>query len=201
MREGCVATSSSSYQHVLTGLSDYVKLGVDSRKLVMGVPWYGYDYTCRRIFKDGMCELETGFHEDPCSYPVARRIPYKEVLQRLLRSLTGRLWNDEHRVPYFSYLDGKTYHQVWYDDPESISMKSTFLKKLKLGGIGVTNLSDMDPSRTARATTAVAYHFLPLLRPTAGVAHRYHFPPASGWAGRAESVLQLGDGNGFRRGL
>ncbi|XP_078264241.1 di-N-acetylchitobiase-like isoform X2 [Rhinoraja longicauda] len=152
MREGCVATPSSPYQHVLTGLSDYIKLGVGSRKLVMGVPWYGYDYTCKRFPEDGTCELENTSQKNRCSYPVARRIPYKEIVQRLTRSLTGRLWNDDQSVPYFVYMDGKTYHQVWYDDPESISMKSTILKRLKLGGIGMMNLSDLDPSRTARAT-------------------------------------------------
>ncbi|XP_055497238.1 di-N-acetylchitobiase-like [Leucoraja erinacea] len=151
-REGCVATSSSPYHHVLTGLSDYIKMGVDSRKLVMGVAWYGYDYTCKSFSKDGTCELEIGSHKDPCSYKVAKLMRYKDIVKHLPRSLTGKVWNDVRKAPYFVFMDGKTYHQVWYDDPESISMKSTFLKKLKLGGIGVVKLNDLDHNRTAWAT-------------------------------------------------
>lgn len=152
MRDGCVATTSSSYHNVLTGLSDYIKLGIDPRKLVMGVPWYGYDYTCKRFPEAGNCELEMTSQDDPCSYTAAVAIRYKAIMQRLPRSLTGRFWNDDQKAPYFVYRVGQIYHQVWYDDPESISMKSTFLKKLKLGGIGVMKVSDVDHSRTARAT-------------------------------------------------
>ncbi|XP_055521916.1 di-N-acetylchitobiase-like [Leucoraja erinacea] len=149
MQDGCVAMSSSSYHDVLTGLSDYIKLGVDSRKLVMGVPWFGFDYTCKRFSQAGGCELK---NTTRCSYQLGIWIPYKTIIQRLPRSLTGRLWNDDRCTPYFVYMDGKTYHQVWYDDPESISMRSTFLKKLKLGGIGVVKLNGVDHSRTAWAT-------------------------------------------------
>ncbi|XP_055497239.1 di-N-acetylchitobiase-like [Leucoraja erinacea] len=152
MREGCVATTSSSYHNVLTGLTDYIKLGVDSRKLVMGVPWSGYDYTCKRFSEAGICELEMTSQDDPCSYTAAVAIQYKAIMQRLPRSLTGRFWSDDQKAPYFVYMDGKTYHQVWYDDPESISMKSTFLKRLKLGGIGVWSLADVDYNGTAWAT-------------------------------------------------
>lgn len=30
----------------LSGYYQYLELKVDPRKLVMGVPWYGYDYPC-----------------------------------------------------------------------------------------------------------------------------------------------------------
>ncbi|XP_055521914.1 di-N-acetylchitobiase-like [Leucoraja erinacea] len=104
MQDGCVATSSSPYQHVLTGLSDYIKLGVDSRKLVMGVPWYGFDYTCKRLYQDGGCELKNTNQIDSCSYPLARWIPYKEIVRRVSRSVTGRLWSDDRSAPYFVYM-------------------------------------------------------------------------------------------------
>ncbi|XP_055486852.1 di-N-acetylchitobiase-like isoform X2 [Leucoraja erinacea] len=144
MKETCVAKSISSYHDVFAGLSDYIKLGIESRKLVMGVPWYGYDYTCKRIPQDGVCELN-------CSHPVKKLIPYKTIIQHLPRSMTGKVWNDDQSAPYAVYMDGKSYHQIWYDDPESISMKSTLLKRFKLGGIGVMQLTDVDHSRTAWA--------------------------------------------------
>ncbi|XP_062919536.1 di-N-acetylchitobiase-like [Mobula hypostoma] len=49
LRDGCVARSSAPYHRVLSGMSDYIRLGIDSRKLVMGVAWYSYDNTCKRF--------------------------------------------------------------------------------------------------------------------------------------------------------
>ncbi|GCB69448.1 hypothetical protein scyTo_0013972 [Scyliorhinus torazame] len=79
----CFAKANAPYDHTYTGLSAYINLGIDSRKLVMGVPWYGNDYLCKH---------------------------FQELA-------------DE-------------YHEVWYDDPESLSLKATIMKKLKLRGIG-----------------------------------------------------------------
>ncbi|XP_051868403.1 di-N-acetylchitobiase-like isoform X2 [Pristis pectinata] len=151
MRDGCVARSSAAYHHVLSGMSAYIKLGIDSRKLVMGVRWSGYDYTCQRFLGASSCELEMTAQSVPCSYSAARKIPYKEIVQRLPRSLTGRFWDDDQKAPYFVYLDGRTYHEVWYNDPESISMRSSILKKLKLRGIGVLAANNINYTGDARA--------------------------------------------------
>lgn len=31
------------------GYDDYIKTGINPKKLVMGIPWYGYDYTCQNL--------------------------------------------------------------------------------------------------------------------------------------------------------
>eukprot|EP00061_Rhincodon_typus_P006687 g27607.t1 len=33
------------------GLSNYIKLGVDPKKLILGLPWYGYDYPCEHFYE------------------------------------------------------------------------------------------------------------------------------------------------------
>ncbi|XP_060685600.1 di-N-acetylchitobiase-like [Hemiscyllium ocellatum] len=87
MMDECFAKANAPYVEVFTGLLNYIRLGIDSKKLIMGVPWFGYDYLCEQYF------------EDP----------------------------------------GEKYHEVWYDDPESISLKSSILKKLKLRGISMSS--------------------------------------------------------------
>ncbi|XP_067894128.1 di-N-acetylchitobiase-like [Heterodontus francisci] len=138
MLDDCFAKPNAPYHQTLSGLSAYINLGIDSRNLVMGVPWFGYDYTCKHFFEVGRCEL-TMFHvsKPTCSFRAGRWVPYKEVMKQLPRSITGRYWDDDHKAPYYSYMVNNTYHEVWYDDPESISLKSSILKKLKLRGIGV----------------------------------------------------------------
>ena len=33
------------------GYEEYITMGIDPKKLVMGVPWYGYDYVCQNLSK------------------------------------------------------------------------------------------------------------------------------------------------------
>ncbi|XP_055497252.1 di-N-acetylchitobiase-like [Leucoraja erinacea] len=64
-------------------------------------------------------------------------MPYNDIMQLLPKSISGRIWDDDLKAPFFVYKNGTTFHEVWYDDPESISWRTTFLKKFKLGGIGI----------------------------------------------------------------
>ncbi|XP_067894124.1 di-N-acetylchitobiase-like [Heterodontus francisci] len=137
MWDECFAKANAPHHQIYSGLSAYIKLGIDSRKLVMGVPWFGYDYPCQRFYEPGRCELEKiPVGGAPCSSKAGRLISYKEVMQQLPRSITGRYWDDDYKSPYYVYRVNNTYHEVWYDDPESISLKSLIMKKLKLRGIG-----------------------------------------------------------------
>ncbi|XP_067846964.1 di-N-acetylchitobiase-like [Heptranchias perlo] len=136
----CFSKPNAPYYQTLSGYSAYINLGIDSRKLVLGVPWYGYDYTCRQLFEGGRCVLEKiASRGAPCSGAAGRQVPYKEIVQHVHKSITGRYWDDEQKAPYYIYMVNNTYHLVWYDDPQSISIKSAIMKKLRLRGIGMWN--------------------------------------------------------------
>lgn len=38
---------------IKSGYDHYIRMGINPKKLVMGVPWYGYDYTCPNLVKVG----------------------------------------------------------------------------------------------------------------------------------------------------
>ncbi|XP_032883738.1 di-N-acetylchitobiase-like [Amblyraja radiata] len=136
--DNCRAKAGAPYHQTITGILAYIKLGVDSRKIVMGVPWFGLDYPCERLIEAGNCELRKVPNKGPpCSNHDALYIPYSMIMQALPKSASGRIWDDDVKAPYYIYKSAKTYHEVWYDDPESISMRSTFMKKYKLRGISV----------------------------------------------------------------
>ncbi|XP_078075350.1 di-N-acetylchitobiase-like [Mustelus asterias] len=133
----CFAKANAPYDQTYTGLSAYIKLGVDSRKLITGISWLGLDYPCMQLFEPGRCKLrEYHFRGSRCSSFVATWIPYKQIMELLLRSITGRYWDDNYKSPYFVYKVNNIFHEVWYDDPESISLRSTIVRKLNLGGVG-----------------------------------------------------------------
>ncbi|XP_072429423.1 di-N-acetylchitobiase-like [Chiloscyllium punctatum] len=159
----CLAKPNAPYNKTLAGLSAYINLGIDSKKLIMGVPWYGYDYTCQRFLEAGRCDLTVShFSKSSCSFRASRWIPYKEIMRHLPKSLSGRYWDDDHKAPYYIYMVNNTHHEVWYDDPDSISLKSSIVKKLKLRGIGVWigNFLNYGANPTATAQTKEMWHAL-----------------------------------------
>ncbi|XP_053105372.1 di-N-acetylchitobiase isoform X2 [Hemicordylus capensis] len=90
----CIAGANAPYNQTLAGYDDYLDLGINPKKLVMGVPWYGYDYTCLHLSMDS------------------------------------------HNAS----------HQVWFDNPRSISLKAAYVKEHGLRGIGMWNGNCLDYS-------------------------------------------------------
>ncbi|XP_073449739.1 di-N-acetylchitobiase-like [Aquarana catesbeiana] len=144
----CIARANAPFNQTITGYQQFVNLGIDPKKLVMGVPWYSYDYLCLNLTEDNTCELEKRpFQGAPCSDAVGRQVPYRIIMNQVNSSLTGRLWDDVQKAPFYNYKDNKgKIHQVWYDDPESITLKATYVKKLGLRGIGMWNGDLLDYS-------------------------------------------------------
>ncbi|XP_078264009.1 di-N-acetylchitobiase-like [Rhinoraja longicauda] len=149
----CFAKANAPYHQTLTGITSYIKKGVNSQKMILVVPWFGLDYTCIRFIEAGRCVLRSmPLEEATCSNIRASRIRYKDVMKLLPKSITGRIWDDDQKAPFFVYKIGQVFHEVWYDDPESISLRSTFLKKFKLGGIGMLNAEFASYERDPVAT-------------------------------------------------
>lgn len=53
----CIAAANAPFNQTLTGYRDYIKMGINPKKLVMGVPWYGYDYTCLNLSESHVCTI------------------------------------------------------------------------------------------------------------------------------------------------
>ena len=53
-------------------------------------------------------------------------------------SKEGRVWDEVSKTPYFNYVEEatNTSYQVWYDDPESLSIKYKIAEDMGLGGVG-----------------------------------------------------------------
>ncbi|XP_069837630.1 di-N-acetylchitobiase-like [Dendropsophus ebraccatus] len=160
----CIAGANAPFNQTINGYEQFVNIGIDSKKLVMGVPWYGYDYTCLNITEDNECRIEKKpFRGAECSDAVGTQVPYRTIMKQVNDSLTGRLWDDVQKAPFYNYKDTKgNIHQVWYDDPQSISLKAAYIKKLGLRGIGMWNgdLLDYSDDPIVRQQTAAMWKAL-----------------------------------------
>ena len=142
----CIALANSPPIKTFQGLLEYINNGIPRDKLVMGVPWYGYDYPCEKLNSRGECEIkEVPFRGIPCSDSAGKQLDYSHIDPDMVRnSLTGRVWNSTLKTPMFNYKDANgTYHQVWYDDPESLGIKFYYAAKAKLRGLAVWNFDQV----------------------------------------------------------
>lgn len=144
----CIAMPNSPFPWTMAGYHKYLDMKIDPKKLVMGVPWYGYDYPCVNFTEEGVCTIaKVPFRGAPCSDAAGRQIPYSKIMKQVNDSMSGRLWDSRGAAPYYNYKDEKgQIHQVWYDDPESIYMKSQMVKPMGLRGIGMWNGNLLDYS-------------------------------------------------------
>ncbi len=108
---------NSDVQSILS----YTKV-VPSQKLILGVPFYGYDFTTKNQYPYGPTKN---------LYPVA--VTWASILA------TGRpqLWDPMSLTPWYKFKIGKTWHQTWFDNPVSIALKTALANEFNLGGVGV----------------------------------------------------------------
>ncbi|XP_058494445.1 di-N-acetylchitobiase [Solea solea] len=144
----CIAMANAPVTQTLNGYDQYLSLKIDPKKLVMGVPWYGYDYPCLNLSQEGICFIDkVPFRGAPCSDAAGKQKTYRWIMTQVNSSLSGRLWDSEQKAPYFNYKDQSgQIHQVWYDDPQSICLKTNYVKSNGLRGVGMWNANILDYS-------------------------------------------------------
>lgn len=160
----CIAMANAPFSQTLDAYHQYLRMNIDPKKLVMGVPWYGYDYPCLNLSEQGVCSInKVPFRGAPCSDAAGKQKAYSWIMKQVNMSVTGRLWDDEQKAPYFNYKDQTgQIHQVWYDDPESICSKADGVKSNGLRGIGMWNgnILNYSDEPLARQQTAEMWNAL-----------------------------------------
>ncbi len=138
----CVRSTLSAYlARVGTALS---------RKLILGVPYYGYDWPAE----------SEALNARALGSAVAKyyNVASKEAV------LYGRRWESLSAVPWYAYRTTQT-HQVWYDDPESLARKYDLVFQQNLQGIGIWALTY--DSNTTELWSLLEETFLPTSLPEA----------------------------------
>lgn len=111
--------------------------GVPPSKILLGIPFYGYDWTAGQ---EGATAL---------SY---------EAVSRLQRQQKGQTrFHPKYLVPSMTYTDDRgRRHEVWYENKNSISLKLDLVKKYKLAGILIWRLGLEDPGAWSAIRTKLS---------------------------------------------
>jgi spore germination protein YaaH len=124
---GPVAPMEGENYNVSRTVNTYISAGVSPGKLLLGVPWYGYDWP---VVNSSRKASATG--------DATARV-FTAATQ--LAETHGKLFDQTTKVPWLSYTSPTNWRQLWFDDTESLSMKYNLVKSKDLGGIGIWALS------------------------------------------------------------
>ncbi|MGE5042350.1 MAG: glycosyl hydrolase family 18 protein [Candidatus Levyibacteriota bacterium] len=120
---------------VETTYEDYLKF-IPRNKLIMGIPYYGYDWAVERGSK---IQSKTLPSNDPNSY--AAVISYARFREDKDLKKDQCFWDDYALSPWCWYTDDKKIdHQVWFEDNRSIAEKYKYAKKSNFAGIAIWTL-------------------------------------------------------------
>ena len=129
--------SNSPLDGVTTGLHWYLSHGVDPSSVVLGLPWYGYDYVCNGTVAT-CCSQDL----NPANHTGLghAQIGFGPAMDLLRHNATaaGRQWNNHSMSPFFEYhseADGQR-HQVWFSDIDSLKLRYKLVRELGLKGVG-----------------------------------------------------------------
>jgi spore germination protein YaaH len=124
---GPVAPLEGENYNVTRSVNTYLNVGVTPEKLILGVPWYGYDWPVKDSTR-GSQTISSG-----------KPVYYKDA--EPMAQIYGKFFDQMTKVPWFRYKSNSQWHQVWYDDSMSLSLKYQLVKSKNLGGIGIWALS------------------------------------------------------------
>jgi spore germination protein YaaH len=124
---GPVAPLEGESYNVTRTVDTYIANGVPREKIILGVPWFGFDWPVQSAVRKSNA---TGTASSR-TYIVAEQ----------MASTSGKSFDQMTKVPWFAYLSGSSWRQVWYDDSLSLMLKYSLVNSRALGGIGIWALS------------------------------------------------------------
>jgi len=129
---GPVSPVQGGGYNVTNTLNWYIGQGIPKAKLLMGVPYYGYDWP---VASDAQNAPTTG---------AGNAYIYTSIMNELPNHT--RNWSTGFLNPWYSYQT-TSWHQCWYDDVESMTYKYDLANSLDIGGVGMWALG-YDDGRT-----------------------------------------------------
>ncbi|KAJ9440887.1 putative di-N-acetylchitobiase 2 [Diplonema papillatum] len=151
--EQCIASPNCALPLVQQGVEQYVNMGIAPKKIILGLPWYGYDYPCLPgTAPDAQfCPIKlVPFRGVNCSDAAGSEIPfsfYMSLLNNQTVITKPRTWESDVSTPYFNYRAAdNSIHQMWIDDAQSLKAKYQVVVDYGLRGTGPFTFADLDYS-------------------------------------------------------
>lgn len=119
-------------------LADLTKI-VPKHKLLLGVPFYGYEWQTT--------SREAQAHTFPETGSTASFKRVKTILEQKEKLQVEQNWSEQALSPYLSYVKDGEIYVIYYENSRSLSYKLDYVNQLDLGGIAVWALGYEDTTR------------------------------------------------------
>lgn len=139
---------------IKTALTEMVNV-VPAEKIILGIPLYGYEW---ETIND-----QPGAATIPGGGSIASNRRTREVLASCDNCL--KAFDDQAKQPYIIFPDGDYFHQIFYEDEQSIKEKLKLAEEYGIGGI---------------ALWALGYEGDDILNPLKGYKNSFDFDPSLG---------------------
>lgn len=116
----------SYWYDVTSSVNDFTAAGVPESKMILGVPYYGYDWP-------------TADHSPKSTVlPGSTNTANYSGVQKVLAAGEGeRRWDEAAQVPYLVYQENGVNRIAYYDDTESLGKKYDLVNERNLKGAGI----------------------------------------------------------------
>ncbi len=104
----------------IQSLLSYIQV-VPASKLILGVPFYGYDFSTKNKFPGS---------------PAIGSDPVAVTWASILATHRKQLWDPLSLTSWYRFKVGRRWHQTWFDNPVSIALKTALADEMHLGGVG-----------------------------------------------------------------
>jgi spore germination protein YaaH len=114
---------------VTSSVSDYLSK-VPPQKLLLGVPFYGYDWPTQNDEKGSVVVSSPQGPKVSC---------YARSIETAQKNNSSINFDDESKSVWFSYFDKQhhTWRQVWFENEKSLGLKFDLVNRTNLGGIAI----------------------------------------------------------------
>ncbi len=122
-----MATNSTSYYHVLRSIKTYLAVGCPADKIIAGFPSYGNDWP---VVSSARMAATTASSSSR-TYTVVKN-NYIDTI-----SASNQFIDATFSVPWYRYISGGVWRQVWYDDSLSWARKFDSINVKNVAGTGM----------------------------------------------------------------
>ncbi|KAH9500461.1 hypothetical protein Btru_071991 [Bulinus truncatus] len=135
----CRAKATLPLSKLLHGISEYASHHISPSRVILGIPWHGYDYKCNKLENEAVCIIG----EANACQVIRKRLSHGDIYSDFRIYLEKAEYYDIYGAPYFNYKNGSENHQVWYEDRKSLVSKYRLVQELDLKGVAVMYGDDL----------------------------------------------------------
>jgi len=135
--QGLHASANSPMGNLVSGIAGYKAVGIDASQLVIGLPWYGYDFPCKTTTKWADCMWP--------AWSEVHQVGYMSANETALQS--GSRTDAATVTVYTDYMVNGTRHQTWFDNPTTLAAKYEKARLLGARGIAMWTAGEVNYSK------------------------------------------------------